>query len=126
MGVGGEREVAGLARRTNEERLAALDAKVAQLTARRDQLARQTQRAQRNRDQRTWMQIGRIMAGLGVDSVEKMRQLRDLMINEPQWEVWLESIGIVLVEDEDGRLTAVERPPADPPKGDGGDTPNND
>jgi hypothetical protein len=72
------------------------------------------------------MQIGRIMAGLGVDSVEKMRQLRDLVINEPQWEAWLESIGIVLVADEDGRLTAVERSPADPPKGDGGDTPNAD
>ena len=103
--------MAELARRSNEERLAALDAKVAQLTARRDQLARQTQRAQRNRDQRTWMQIGRIMAGLGVDSVDRMRKLADLVINEPQWEAWLEAIGIVLVEDEDGVLTAVERPP---------------
>ena len=113
-----------MARRTNEERLAALDAKVAQLTARRDQLARQTQRAQRNRDQRTWMQIGRIMAGLGVDSVEKMRQLADLVINEPQWDAWLEAIGIVLVEDEDGVLTAVEKTPADPPKGEENVTPN--
>lgn len=109
--------MAGLARRSNEERLAALDAKVAQLTARRDQLARQTQRAQRNREQRAWMQIGRIMAGLGVDSVEKMRQFRDLVINEPQWETWLEAIGIVLVADEEGVLTAVEKPPADPSKG---------
>ncbi len=46
------------------------------------------------------MQIGRIMAGLGVDSVEKMRNLADMVINEPQWEAWLETIGIVLVEDE--------------------------
>ena len=106
-----------MARRTNEERLAALDAKAAQLTARRDQLARQTQRAQRNRDQRTWMQIGRMMAGLGVDSVEKMQQLRDLVINEPQWDTWLEAIGIVLMEDEDGVLTAVEKTPKDLPKG---------
>ncbi len=105
--------MAELARRSNEERLAALDAKVAQLTARRDQLARQTQRAQQNRDQRTWMQIGRIMASLGVDSVEKMRQLADLVINEPQWDAWLEAIGIMLVADEDGVLTAGERPPAD-------------
>ena len=118
--------MAGLARRSNEERLAALDAKVAQLTARRDQLARQTQRAQRNRDQRTWMQIGRIMAGLGVDSVDKMRQLADLVINEPQWEAWLEAIGIVLVTDEDGVLTAVEKTPADPPKGEKDGTPNVD
>lgn len=106
-----------MARTSREERMAELDAKMAQLAARKKQLARQAQRAQRNRDQRTWMQIGRIMAGLGVDSVEKMRQLRDLVINEPQWETWLEAIGIVLVADEDGVLTAGERPPADPPKG---------
>ncbi len=121
-----DREVAGLARRSNEERLAALDEKVAQLTARRDQLARQTQRTQRNRDQRTWMQIGRMMAGLGVDSVEKMHQLRDRVINEPQWDTWLKAIGIVLVADEDGVLTAVEQHSAASQKGDGGDTPNVD
>lgn len=90
---------------------------MAQLTARRDQLARQTQRAQRNRDQRTWMQIGRIMTGIGVDSVEKMRQLQDLVINEPQWEAWLESIGIVLVADEDGILTAAEGAQDSPAEG---------
>ncbi len=49
------------------------------------------------------------MAGLGVDSVEQMRQLADLVINEPQWEAWLKAIGIVLVADKDGVLTAVER-----------------
>ena len=45
------------------------------------------------------------MAGLGVDSVEKMRQLADLVINEPQWDAWLETIGIVLLADKDGVLT---------------------
>ncbi len=54
--------------------------------ARRDQWAPHIKRTPRNRDQRTWMPIGRIMAGTGVDSVEKMRQLPDLVINEPQWE----------------------------------------
>ena len=62
------------------------------------------------------MQIGRIMGSLGVDSVDKMQRLLDLVINEPQWDAWLESIGIVMVEDEDGRLTAVEKTPA-PQKG---------
>ena len=88
------------------------------------QLAQQVQRAQRNRDQRTWMQIGRMMAGLGVDSVEKMRKLANLVINEPQWDTWLEAIGIVLAADEDGVLTAVEKTPADPPKGEENVSPN--
>ena len=39
------------------------------------------------------MQIERIMVGLGVDSVEKMQQLRDRVINELQWGPWLEAIG---------------------------------
>ncbi len=99
------------ARRSNEERLAVLEEKVAQLTARRDQLARQTEQARRNREQRVWMQIGRMMAGLGVDSAEKMRKFRDLVINEPQWDAWLESIETMMVEDENGKLTAVEKVP---------------
>lgn len=82
-----------MARRSNEERLAALDAKVAQLTARRDQLARQAQRERRKQQERIWIRVGRGMAELGVDSETKWEALRALVVDDPHWQQWMFQIG---------------------------------
>lgn len=94
--------MAGLARRSNEERLAALDAKVAQLAARKKQLAQQAKQEQRKQQERTWMRIGRGLAELGVDSEAKWSVFQALAIDDPHWQSWIHQIKVLQEEKNDG------------------------
>ncbi len=84
--------MAVLAQRSREERIAELDVKMAQLAARKKQLAQQVQRDRRKQQERTWMRVGRGMAELGVDSEAKWEALRALVVENPHWQGWMHQI----------------------------------
>lgn len=74
-----------MARRSPEERLAALTQQLAQLEARKHALEKQTQEKERKARTRMLIQIGGIMVTLGLDSLDKAQAFQHQVHAHPDW-----------------------------------------
>jgi len=74
-----------MARRSPEERLAALNQKLAQLESRKHALETQTQEKERKARTRMLIQMGGIMVKLGMDSLDKVQALQRQVEVHPDW-----------------------------------------
>lgn len=74
-----------MARRSPEERLAALNQQLAQLESRKHALERQTQEKERKARTRMLIQIGGIMVTLGLDSLNKAQAFQHQVAAHPDW-----------------------------------------
>ncbi len=78
-----------MARRTLEERLAELTEKEQQLRARKQALEAQAKVAARKQRTRTLIQVGGILATMGVTTVEEAQALQAYIeTHESWWEQW--------------------------------------
>lgn len=74
-----------MARRSPEERLAALNQKLAQLESRKHALETQTKEKERKARTRMLIQMGGIMVKLGMDSLDKVQALQQQVEAHPDW-----------------------------------------
>lgn len=74
-----------MARRSPEERLAALTQQLAQLEARKHALEKQTQEKERKARTRMLIQIGGIMVTLGLNSLDKAQAFQHQVHAHPDW-----------------------------------------
>lgn len=78
-----------MARKTVSERLADLDEHIQQLRAQKQALEAQAKQAERKQRTRTLIQVGGILATLGVTTVEEAQQLQAYsQSHESWWEQW--------------------------------------
>jgi len=78
-----------MARRTLTERMAELDAKAQQLRAQKQALEAQAKQAERKQRTRTLIQVGGILATLGVTTVEEAQHLQAYsQTHESWWNEW--------------------------------------
>ena len=82
-----------MAHKTLTERMADLDEQMRQLRARKQALEAQAKQAQRKQRTRTLIQVGGILATLGVSTVEEAQQLQAYAnTHESWWEQWRATI----------------------------------
>ena len=74
-----------MARRTLSERIAELDAKSQQLRAQKQALEAQAKQVERKQRTRTLIQVGGILATLGVTTVEEAQQLQAYSQSHESW-----------------------------------------
>jgi len=78
-----------MARRTLEERLAELTVKEKQLRAQKQALEAQARQVERKQRTRTLIQVGGILATLGVTTVEEAQHLQAYsQAHESWWQQW--------------------------------------
>ena len=78
-----------MARKTVSERLSELDEHIQQLRAQKQALEAQAKQAERKQRTRTLIQVGGILATLGVSTVEEAQQLQAYAnTHESWWEQW--------------------------------------
>jgi hypothetical protein len=75
-----------------EERLSGVEVRIRQLQARKQALAQQVKQQQRRERTRTLIQIGAILAKLGVDSLEKAQALQKEIQERAEVQDWLTKV----------------------------------
>ncbi|MDF2627212.1 MAG: hypothetical protein K0R39_1043 [Symbiobacteriaceae bacterium] len=75
-----------------EERLTDVEVRIRQLQARKQALAQQVKQQQRKERTRTLIQIGAILAKLGVDSLEKAQAFQKEIQGRPEAQDWLKKV----------------------------------
>jgi hypothetical protein len=81
-----------MAGKSVDQRLREMDEQIRQLQARRDLLTRQQKQQERKERTRRLIQIGGIMARLGVDSLEKAQALQREVEHRPEAQDWLRKV----------------------------------
>jgi uncharacterized membrane-anchored protein YhcB (DUF1043 family) len=81
-----------MAGKSLEERLADTAVRIRQLETRRQTIAQQLRQQERKDRTRRLIQIGGIMARLGVDTVEKAQALQKEIESHPQAQAWLRKV----------------------------------
>jgi len=82
-----------MARRTLTERIAELDTKAQQLRAQKQALEAQAKQAERRQRTRTLIQVGGILATMGVTTIEEAQQLQAYsQTHESWWNEWQSTI----------------------------------
>jgi len=88
-----------MAGKSLEQRLTAADERIRQLQARKETLAAQLRQQERKDRTRRLIQIGGIMARLGIDTPEKAQALQQVIEHHPEVREWLHKAVQPAVED---------------------------
>jgi hypothetical protein len=83
-----------VARKSIEQRMADTEVRIRHLEARKHTLAQQLTQQERKDRTRRLIQIGGIMARLGVDSVEKAQALQHVVERNPKVRTWLSNVTV--------------------------------
>lgn len=75
-----------------EQRMADTETRIRQLESQKRLLAQQVKAQSRKERTRQLIQIGGIMARLGIDTVEKAQTLQRVVEDQPMVQVWLHSV----------------------------------
>jgi muconolactone delta-isomerase len=79
-----------MAGKSVEQRLQETDVQIRQLQAKKDALARQLRQQERKDRTRRLIQIGGIMARLGIDTIEKAQAFQRVIEHVPEGRDWLQ------------------------------------
>jgi hypothetical protein len=75
-----------------EQRMADKETRIRQLEAQKRLLTQQVKTQQRKQRTRELIQIGGIMALLGIDTVEKAKALQSVAERKPEIQTWLQKV----------------------------------
>lgn len=89
-----------MAGKSIEQRMADTEVRIRQLEAQKQRLAQQFKQQERKERTRRLIQIGAIMAHLGVDSIEKAQALQKQVESRPEIQAWLQKITASAPSDE--------------------------
>jgi len=81
-----------MAGKSLEQRMSDTETRIRQLEARKRVLSEQLKRQERKDRTRRLIQIGGIMARLGIDSVEKAQALERVVEGQPDARAWLKKV----------------------------------
>lgn len=87
-----------------EQRMADTETRIRQLEAQKRLLAQQVKTQQRKDRTRQLIQIGGIMARLGIDTLEKAQALQRVVEGQPEVKAWLQKVADLV--DPAGESTA--------------------
>ncbi len=97
-----------MARNTTDERIADLEKKIDQLETRKQVLEARAKEQARKKRTRELIQIGGIMANLGIDSVPKAQRLLTSVKQSPRMQAWIQRLVAEPPEDQPGETQKSE------------------